>query len=226
MDALWQLITELDWPEAEYVLRVLAAIVFGAAVGIERELRDKPAGFRTIILICVGACVFTIISQVMGGPDWNSTRISAQIVSGIGFLGAGAILRERASIIGLTTAATIWAVAAIGMAAGYGMIALGGLGTVVILLALFGMDYIEDWVGERRDIQEYLIETANRSSAFDELTKLFKAARLQTRKRTCYEDGTSLVFFVVAMGGKEHHEQMRKQIAASKEYTLRRPFGS
>jgi putative Mg2+ transporter-C (MgtC) family protein len=225
MDALWQQITAIEWPKTEFILRVLAAIVFGGVVGIERELRDKPAGFRTIILICVGACVFTIISQAVGGSDWESTRIAAQIVSGIGFLGAGAILRERASIIGLTTAATIWAVAAIGMAAGYGLISLGALGTVVILVALFGMDYIEHWVGERRDIQEYLIETANRPAAFGELSKLFKSARLQTRKRTCYEDGTSLVFFIVAMGGKEHHEQMRKQIAASKEYTLRKPFG-
>ena len=95
------------WINAGHALRIVLAVVLGGIIGLERELGDKPAGLRTIILICVGACMFTIVSQIVGGPDWNSTRIAAQIVSGIGFLGAGAIIRDRQSVIGMTTAATI-----------------------------------------------------------------------------------------------------------------------
>lgn len=213
-----------EWlrPEADYVVRILASLLLGGLIGFERELRDKPAGLRTIILICVGACIFTILSEVVGGPDWNSTRIAAQIVTGIGFLGAGAILRDRAAVFGLTTAATIWAVAAIGMAAGFGELALAVFGTVVILVALFALEAVEHWIGERRDIQEYHIVAPNAEDTFHQITAMFAEAKLQTRKRTCYQDGESLVFHILAMGGKANHDQLRMRLARSEEYTLRR----
>ncbi len=209
-------------PEMEHIVWIVAAMVLGGVIGLERELRDKPAGFRTIILICVGACVFTILSQVIGGPDEESTRIAAQIVTGIGFLGAGAILRDRANVIGLTTAATIWAVAAIGMAAGFGRLSLAVLGTVVILVALFAFDVIEHWIGERRDIQEYHVGAANADDAFDHITAMFEDAGLSIRKRSCYEEDDALVVHVVAMGSKANHEHMQMRLVRSDEYTLRR----
>ena len=100
--------------------RVAMAMVIGVLVGLEREVRDKPAGLRTIVLISVGACVFALVSEKMGGPGTDRTRIAAQIVTGVGFLGAGAILREARAVYGLTTAATIWMAAALGMACGFG----------------------------------------------------------------------------------------------------------
>jgi len=208
--------------DTAYVVRLIFAMVLGGMVGIEREVRDKPAGFRTIILICVGSCLFTIISQSIGGPDWDTTRIAAQIVSGIGFLGAGAILRDRGSVFGLTTAATIWAVAAIGMAVGFGELALGTVGAVAILSALFLFDSIERWIGQRRDLQEYNILAKNTPERIAQMRKIFRQHRLRSRKYTFYEDEDSLVFHIVAMGTKANHDKLRTELATSSEYTLRR----
>lgn len=209
-------------PETEHIVRVTTAVVLGGLIGLERELRDKPAGFRTIILICVGACVFTIVSLLAGGPDNQHTRIAAQVVTGIGFLGAGAILRERANVLGLTTAATIWSVAAVGMAVGFGYLGLGVLAAGVILVALFLFDIVEHWIGEVRDIQEFHIATANTDDAFDVIAALFKEARLSVRKQSAYQDGDCLVVDVIAMGAKANHDRLRIKLARSERYTLRK----
>ncbi len=208
--------------DLSYVVRLVFAVILGGLVGLEREVRDKPAGFRTIILICVGACLFTILSQSIGSPDWNTTRIAAQIVTGIGFLGAGAILRDRGSVFGLTTAATIWAVAAIGMAVGFGELALGTLGAITILAALFLFDSIERWIGQRRDLQEYRIVAKNTPDRITQINDLFRRHRLRCRKQLFYEDEDSLVFHIVAMGAKNNHDKLRTKLATSSEYTLRR----
>src|SRR5262245_47538111 len=131
--------------------KLLLATLLGGAVGIERELSNKPAGLRTNILICVGAALFTQLSIDIaqigftpdGRPYGDTTRIAAQIVSGIGFLGAGAILHAEGAIVGLTSAATVWVVAAIGAAVGAGAYidALGG--TALIVLVLVGMRPLE-----------------------------------------------------------------------------------
>ncbi len=111
---------------AEDALRIVLALVAGGAIGLEREFRDKAAGFRTLIFICVGAALFTLLSaKLSGGSD--GTRIAANIVSGVGFLGAGVILREGGRVVGLTTAAAIWLTAALGMALGGGYYLVGGL---------------------------------------------------------------------------------------------------
>ena len=111
----------IGWPEV--LLRLFVAALLGAAIGFERELREREAGLRTHLLVCVGSALFTLVSAY-GFSDWgirvDPTRIAAQIVTGIGFLGAGAIIRQGLSVRGLTTAATLWLVAAIGMAVGAG----------------------------------------------------------------------------------------------------------
>lgn len=133
------------------LFKLLLATLLGGAVGIERELSNKPAGLRTNILICIGAALFTQLSIDIaqigftpdGRPYGDTTRIAAQIVSGIGFLGAGAILHAEGAIVGLTSAATVWVVAAIGAAVGAGAYidALGG--TALIVIVLVGMRPIE-----------------------------------------------------------------------------------
>ncbi len=213
---------EFAWPETALIVRVVVSMLLGGLIGLERELRDKPAGFRTIVLICVGACVFTILSQLAGGPDWQSTRIAAQIVTGIGFLGAGAILRDRVSIIGLTTAATIWSVAAIGMAVGFGHLGLATVGTAAILVALLLFDVVEQWIGDRRDIQEYHIVAQNEENTLQRIDELFSHEKLSVRKQSCYEEGGSLVVDVIAMGAKPNHDRLRLTLARSTEYTLRK----
>ena len=206
----------------EQVIRIAAAVVCGGLIGLEREFGDKPAGFRTIILICVGACVFTIMSEAAGGHEWDRGRIAAQIVSGIGFLGAGAILRHRTNVVGLTTAATIWAVAAIGMAAGFGNLRLAGLGTVAILVVLWLFDVVEKRIGEIRDLQQYEIAAPVADDVLIRIEAMFSKAGLRTRKRRFFRDGTSVVFQVWAMGHKDDHDRLRTLLIRSDEYELRR----
>jgi putative Mg2+ transporter-C (MgtC) family protein len=114
------------------------AIVLGAAVGLERELRGKAAGLRTNVLICVGSTLFTWLSIEIAGPYGDPGRIAAQIVTGVGFIGAGTILHARGHISGLTSAATIWLVAAIGVAVGAGAV-LEAAGATFFVLVVLGL---------------------------------------------------------------------------------------
>ena len=130
------------WPDD--MISIILAVVFGAAIGLEREISGKPAGLRTNVLICLGAAVFTIISKEMAAGLENSpTRIAAQIVTGVGFLGAGAIIRDRGGIHGLTTAATIWLVASVGMACGAKLYCLAIITTVLAIVVLLGLAQVE-----------------------------------------------------------------------------------
>ena len=124
--------------ELEMVLRLLMAVALGAIIGYQRERAGKPADLRTIVLVCVGAALFTIAS-IYGFKDVvDTSRVAAGIVVGIGFLGAGAIIRWEGGVVeGLTTAATIWAVAAIGLVAGAGLYIVAAVTTVIILIVLF-----------------------------------------------------------------------------------------
>jgi len=119
----------------DLVLRLLLAAALGAVIGFEREWHQKPAGLRTNILIALGAALFTIVSTALASQG-SADRIVAQVVTGIGFLGGGAILRDRQHIHGLTSAATIWVNAAIGIAAGAGMFALAAAATLLTLVVL------------------------------------------------------------------------------------------
>jgi len=112
--------------------RLAFAVVLGGLIGLERELRGYPAGIRTMALITMGAMLFTDVSQILGGDD----RVAAGIVTGIGFLGAGVIFREGYTVRGITTAATIWASAAIGMAIGRELYLVAGLGTLLVFVVL------------------------------------------------------------------------------------------
>jgi putative Mg2+ transporter-C (MgtC) family protein len=127
----------IGWPEV--LLRLFVAAALGAAIGLEREWRERQAGLRTHLLVCVGSALFTLVSAY-GFSDWGArvdpTRIAAQIVTGIGFLGAGAIIRQGLSVRGLTTAATLWLVAAIGMAIGAGYWAGALIATAGALITL------------------------------------------------------------------------------------------
>lgn len=123
--------------EVEMVLRLLLAAALGAIIGYQRERAGKPAGLRTHVLICIGAALFTIASLYGFGATADPARVAAGIVAGIGFLGAGAIIhREGGLVAGLTTAATIWAVAAVGLAAGAGLYLVSAVTTILILIVL------------------------------------------------------------------------------------------
>jgi len=142
-------IPSLSW--SEELLRVVVAAGLGGAVGLERELREREAGFRTHLLVSVGSCLFTLVSAygfhefLVGGGNIvraDPTRIAAQVVTGIGFLGAGAIIRQGFSVRGLTTAATLWVVAAIGMASGAGYFSAAVITTALVLFSLWPLRII------------------------------------------------------------------------------------
>ena len=123
--------------EVEIILRLLLATGLGAIIGYERELAKKPAGFRTHLLVCLGATIFTLTSIYGFGDGVDPSRVAAGVVAGVGFLGAGTIIRTREGlVVGLTTAASIWAVAAIGLASGAGMYILAAVATLIILVTL------------------------------------------------------------------------------------------
>ena len=135
--------------DIELIRRLITAALLGAALGFERESRQKDAGLRTNILIAVGAALFTLMSIEISGPSGDPGRIAAQIVTGIGFLGAGAIMRTGSGIHGLTTAATVWVNAAVGVAAGGGQYHLAFIATGVTLAALLVLQPIERIIAHR-----------------------------------------------------------------------------
>mgnify|MGYP001056622541 FL=1 len=138
-------------------IRILSALLLGFAIGLEREMTNKYAGLRTNILVCLGACIFTIIS-IYGFPTFadgdnvivaqatgvrDTARIAAQVVTGIGFIGGGTVLRHGATVFGLTTAATLWIAASIGMACGAGMYVVAILGTILSIITLVSVRVFE-----------------------------------------------------------------------------------
>lgn len=128
----------------ELALRILVGAVLGAAIGIERERHDHPAGMRTHLLVAVGAATFTVLSiEAFKAPGADPGRVAAQIVTGIGFLGAGAILKSGGSIKGLTTAASLWAVAAVGMASGAAAWGVAVAATLIVIVSLWPLHEIE-----------------------------------------------------------------------------------
>lgn len=196
-----------DLVRLELLIKLLAAVVLGGAVGLERELSGKPAGLRTTILICVGAALFTHLSIAIGliglssagQPYGDVTRIAAQIVTGIGFLGAGAILHERGSVIGLTTAATIWVVAAIGMAVGSGAYVPAVGTTVVVCLVLAGLRPIERrLMSVRRTVTATLRVAPNTDfGAFDDV---FRDSGVHVRSRRTYDHVGDRTFELTLVG--------------------------
>jgi putative Mg2+ transporter-C (MgtC) family protein len=143
----------LDSADLGFALRLLLAAILGAAVGLEREIHDHPAGMRTHLLVSLGSAGFTVLSiAAFPAPGSDPARVAAQIVTGIGFLGAGAILKEGVSIHGLTTAASLWVVAAIGMAAGAGAWVTAVTITVIAIVSLWPLRLIaQRFVGKNRD---------------------------------------------------------------------------
>jgi len=133
-------------PLSTITYRLLWAAFLGSVIGVERSARKRPAGMRTSLCVCVGAALFTILSSEIAKAtgDPSTTRIASNIVQGIGFLGAGVIMRERGSVVGLTTAAAIFVEAAIGMGAGGGLYRVSGIAALMVLAALTGLIYIEE----------------------------------------------------------------------------------
>ena len=155
-------------------VKLLLAAILGGIIGIERQIRDKPAGLRTNILICVGSTLFmsisTKVAQLLGG---DPTRIAAQIISGIGFLGAGAVLHSHGFVLGLTTAATIWVVAGVGMALGSGMYLVALFATAMSLVTLYFLSFVEDKI-QGRTSYSYALLVSNLNQALASIHRVLQ----------------------------------------------------
>jgi putative Mg2+ transporter-C (MgtC) family protein len=191
--------------EAELLLRILLALLCGGLIGAEREYRNKSAGFRTMILIAVGACLFTELSVRIGAPA-SADRIASNIVTGIGFLGAGVIFRGEGGINGITTAATIWVVAAIGMALGNGLYLVAGAVTLAILIVLTMLPGMEGLIDRLHQQRTYVMSWQRSLDAAQEVEDLFRKSRLRYRATTVGRKGELITQAWQVSGGGRQHE--------------------
>lgn len=162
------------------IYRLLWAALLGSLIGIERSVRRRPAGMRTSMCVTVAAAMFTILSIEIARQtgDASTTRIASNIVQGVGFLGAGVILRERGSVVGLTTAAAIFAEAAIGMAAGGGFYRLSGAGALLVLVALVLLVYVENIFNLKPRYMLFRISSELTLDVVSEVHKLFDSLKI------------------------------------------------
>jgi len=160
--------------------KLLVAMVCGGAIGFERELSRKSAGLRTNVLICMGAALYMIVSRHISGgaPYTDPARLAAQVVTGIGFLGAGVILQSRGSITGLTTAATIFIVGAVGISIGEGMFGIAALSTTLIIVVLVVLRRVERAVIRRQRMFHYSLKTPDPAEFLEKLLDLLEREHL------------------------------------------------
>ena len=188
--------------------RLILASLLGGAVGMEREVSGKPAGLRTNLLICVGAALITEVSVLISalGSDGDPGRLAAQIVSGIGFIGAGTILQSRGRIIGLTSAATLWVVAAVGIAIGARQYTVAVGTTLLILLALLVLRRLEATLAERRVIRRYHVGLAPSLESLATLQKVLEGLGLRVRMEAIDKDADRFHLVLLATGPVDAHE--------------------
>jgi len=187
------------------VSKLVLAIVIGGAIGVERELRSKSAGFRTLILICLGATLFTIFSQYIGektSPD----RIASNVVVGIGFLGAGVIFRgSTSSVHGITTAASIWLSAALGVGIGCGYYVASVLGCVLVVTVLFLFSFLDAFLDRLNQIREYKIAYPYEENQQHKYEELMVKYGLSIKSRTQNKTGNIITGYWIVKGNEQKH---------------------
>ena len=196
--------------QLELFLKLGLATLLGGVIGLERELSGKPAGLRTNILICIGATLFTVVSIHMislGERGTDASRIPAQIVSGVGFIGAGAILHARGSVTGLTSAATIWVVAAIGMALGSSAY-VEAIGTaLLVMLVLWGLRSVERVVARQSAKSHVFVHARPEATAPEEIEALVRRSGLDVDRFVIRKENVDLVLELELRGPKRLHDQ-------------------
>lgn len=198
--------------ETQTVLRLSVSAVLGGLIGLERELRHKPAGLRTNLFISLGSTMFTMLSlevaEKLGG---DPQRIAAQIIPGIGFIGAGAILREGLSVTGLTTAATIFVVAGVGMGVGYGYFGFSTIATGMILAALFFLGYAERKLKTKHQHYEYCISTPKMTEASERVVAILDEMKVHVDGLSCSREGDEhFLRFSASIAPDDNAELMRR----------------
>ncbi|MEO8795435.1 MAG: MgtC/SapB family protein [Daejeonella sp.] len=204
----------MDFTEAD-LIKIVLSVLCGSVLGFEREYHNKTAGFRTIILICLGSTVFTIASQKMGGSD---DRIAANIITGIGFIGAGVIFKNDINVKGLTTAAVIWITAAIGMVIGINQYFMGiGLSIIVlIILSLFSK--IEEFIDKLNHKINYSITFINTDLVNLQIVeKHINTLELKSRVRQMSKKDNRLFVILEVTGNKDKVKLLSEKLIATYE---------
>lgn len=195
----------MDTVFIENLIKLGMAVLVGGVIGAEREFQDKAAGFRTIILITIGSTLFTMFSASMD-PGFTRTRIAANIVTGIGFLGAGAIMREGGRIAGLTTAATIWLSAALGMGIGAGELEFVGAATAVTLVILLVFPWLEGRIDKIREARSYrIIITSGNIKRIDKIESDLEACSLHVLEHHRTKSDEVIIGRWRAIGAPKNH---------------------
>jgi putative Mg2+ transporter-C (MgtC) family protein len=197
----------------EIFMRLTLAALLGAAIGIERDLRRRPAGIRTSLFVCLATALFTILSGEIAHRlgDTGSTRIASNIVQGIGFLGAGAILRSSGGTIGMTTAATIFVEAAIGMAAGGGLYAVAGYSTGLVLFGLIVIGWIAQRFNLKPRVMVFRVTTSHADSVATEVQRLMAGMKIAIQHLRVSMTGMSSI---VEFESEVSHSQQETIVSA------------
>ncbi len=196
------------------LLRLAVAAGLGGAVGLEREMKHRPAGLRTNMFMCFGSAMFTILSALLAGSGQDQTRIAAQVIAGIGFIGAGSIMRFRGGVQGVTTAATIFVVAAIGMCTGAGLIFPAVMATVLVVFGLLILGLLEQRVFVRPYPTVYQAEAASTDELYPLLDDDYgdKERKLLDIKLSSKPESARVEFTLQAR--PKTHEQLQKKLRA------------
>jgi putative Mg2+ transporter-C (MgtC) family protein len=197
--------------------RLLLAALLGGAVGLERELRHKPAGLRTMMLISIGAALFTIMSYEMAGDvGGDHTRIAAQIIPGIGFIGAGVVLRERGAVTGITSAATIFMIASVGMTVGAGFPVTAVFTTLLILVSLVFLGLVEDRIGLHTRMLTFTMTTPpGDPSTLEHVHQIVQEAGIQAVRWKTHKSqtGPAIIEFDAEVGTPKERELLNRLTA-------------
>jgi putative Mg2+ transporter-C (MgtC) family protein len=216
----------------ELFLRLTMAIVAGGLVGLEREMRGRQAGFRTTILVCLGSALVMIVSISFASRPWphdpsviirvDPARIAYGVMMGIGFLGAGTIIKSGARVHGLTTAAALWTMAAVGLAAGFGMYLMTAITTMLVLVTLFVLDYFEDSFPKLR-YRDVVIRREWRPGCIEETVQLFQDANLRVVDAS-FRRSSDLAFadisLRVAFHNRRQYYTLQRRLEEDQRYIL------
>jgi putative Mg2+ transporter-C (MgtC) family protein len=185
--------------EEQDITKLIVSSVIGAAIGLEREYKGKTAGFKTLMFICLGSTLFTIFSIKLG-TDSSHDRIAANIITGIGFLGAGAIFRDRENMItGLTTATIIWVLAALGMGVGVGEYLFAITSAILILLLLVSVPLLEKLIDGNHEVRPITISVAS-TQKFDEIRDQMQSSGLKMKKIRLKKSGNLIIINAIIIG--------------------------
>jgi putative Mg2+ transporter-C (MgtC) family protein len=201
---------------SEEIIKLLMALLVGGLIGAEREFRHRAAGFRTIIFICLGSTIFTMLSLELGG-DTSPVRIAAHVVTGVGFLCAGVVMEDKSKVVGLTTASTIWFTAALGMGIGGGQYVIVIMAIIGAMVILWVFPILEEWIYNARERRTYEMVCEINFDKSKELERLFQGCGLRVEGNKLIKRDDEMICVIEAYGAPKKHELVMEKLLTESE---------